>query len=88
MRLRVAGLTLVGSSKYFDSVGLETPQERAKSSIVLCFVIRSLVWRAPEPWSSLGAAHDPVAGAPPRNLRRNLQETSVVSTRNDKLYRA
>jgi hypothetical protein len=50
MRLRVAGLTLVGSSKYFDSVGLETPQERAKSSIVLCVIgIQFLVRRAPEP---------------------------------------
>jgi hypothetical protein len=35
MRLRVTGLTLLGSSKYRDSVGRETPQDFAKSSMVL-----------------------------------------------------
>jgi hypothetical protein len=39
MRLRVAGFTLLGLSKYLESVGRETPQDRAKSSMVLIVIL-------------------------------------------------
>jgi len=39
MRLRVAGVTLLGLSKYLESVGRETPQDRAKSSMVLIVIL-------------------------------------------------
>jgi hypothetical protein len=52
MRARVAGFTLAGSSKYFDSVGRDTPHAWAKSSIVRC------VFSAIDPFDPFAAIAD------------------------------
>ncbi len=58
MRARVAGFTLAGSSKYFDSVGRDTPHAWAKSSIVRCV------------FSAIDLS-DPLATSPPERSGRH-----------------